>query len=97
MFQPITSDKLVVGKKYMFVLSEGEHTGVYKGPMEIFLRFVKIHDVIENTEVFSFYPLYLTSRHRYYEFVSQQPHWNMERRAVTMIVRRLLGDDCFEW
>ena len=48
MFQPITSDKLVVGKKYMFVLSEGEHTGVYKGPMEIFLRFVKILSLLPN-------------------------------------------------
>jgi hypothetical protein len=98
MFQLISSDKLVIGKKYMFTLSEGEHTGFYKGPMdETFLRFVNIHDVIENTEVFRFYPLYLTSRHRYYEFISEQPQWNMERRAVNRIVRRLIGDDCFEW
>jgi len=35
--------------------------------------------------------------YKVYEFVSEQPRWKMERRAVTMIVRRLLGDDCFEW
>lgn len=30
-------------------------------------------------------------------FVSQNPQWKMERRAVNMIVRRLIGDDNFEW
>jgi len=35
--------------------------------------------------------------YKVYEFVSQKPQWNMERRAVTMIVRRLIGDECFEW
>ena len=34
---------------------------------------------------------------KYYEFVSQQPQWNMERRSVNMILRRLIGDDHFEW
>ena len=28
--------------------------------------------------------------------LSDQPQWKMER-AVNLIVRRLLGDDCFEW
>jgi hypothetical protein len=35
--------------------------------------------------------------HRYYAFISDQPQWKMERRAVNLIVRRLIGDDCFEW
>jgi hypothetical protein len=35
--------------------------------------------------------------HTFYEFVSQNPQWKMERRAVNRILRRLIGDDCFEW
>ena len=33
----------------------------------------------------------------FYEFIPQNPQWNMERRAVNLIVRRIIGDDCFEW
>jgi hypothetical protein len=32
-----------------------------------------------------------------YEFVSANPRWNMERRSVNMIVRRLIGDEYFIW
>jgi hypothetical protein len=32
-----------------------------------------------------------------YQFVSQNPKWNMERRAVNKILRRLIGDECFHW
>ena len=33
----------------------------------------------------------------FYQFVSDQPQWQMERRAVSIIVRRLIGDENFEW
>ena len=32
-----------------------------------------------------------------YQFVSQNPRWNMERRAVNKILRQLVGDEYFEW
>ena len=98
MFQLISSDKLVLGSKYMFVLSEGEHTGFYAGPITVcgkaFVQFDYVYDIGE--EQFHTYPFYL-DRPYYYTFVSQLPQCKMERRAVTMIVRRLIGDDCFEW
>ena len=33
----------------------------------------------------------------FYEFVYKQPQCNMEKRSVNMILRRLIGDDYFEW
>jgi hypothetical protein len=42
-------------------------------------------------------PIVVLSDPIFYEFVPQNPQWKMERRAVTMILRRLIGDDCFEW
>lgn len=54
----------------------------------------KIYDMIE--EVHFQCPFYFT-KYDLYEFVSECPQWNMERRAVNLIVRRLIGDDWFEW
>ncbi len=93
MFQLITSDKLVVGSKYMFTLKEGTHSGIYTGPIKDFLQFDYVYDIGEKE--FYQYPFYLDQQ--YYTFVSQLPQWKMERRAVNLIVRRLIGDDCFEW
>jgi len=98
MFQLITSDKLVVGTKYGVKFKGDDYSGVYKGPVTIcgrnYLCFDHIYDRNEKEHLPN--PFYFTNQ-IYYEFISQQPQWNMERRAVTMIVRRLLGDDCFEW
>lgn len=99
MFQTITADKLVVDKKYMILFRQGHHSGVFKGKMRSFnttcFVFDEIYDLVCKKSVRS--PLYLTSDYRYYEFISNQPQWQMERRAVNLIVRRLIGDDCFEW
>ena len=42
---------------------------------------------------------YFGEDQRYYRLVSQKEkiQSNMERRAVNTFVRRLIGDDCFEW
>lgn len=34
-----------------------------------------------------------------YEWISRkkQIQWQLERRAVNQVVRRLIGDDCFYW
>ena len=97
MFQLISSDKLVLGTKYMFVLKEGTHSGIYKGPITVcgkdFLQFDDVYDIDEKE--FCQYPFYLDQH--CYTFVSNQPQCNMERRAVNLIVRRLIGDDCFKW
>lgn len=93
-------DKLVLDTKYMIVFKkEGEHSGVFRGPIMLgnksYLIFDKMYDLIEETEVWS--PFHLTKHELYYEFISQHPQEKMERRAVNLIVRRLLGDECFEW
>jgi len=35
--------------------------------------------------------------YKVYHFVSENPQEKMERRAVNLILQRLLGDACFEW
>lgn len=99
MFHPITSDKLVVNTKYMILFRQGYHSGVFKGSIKSFnticFVFDEMYDLVCKERVRS--PVYLTSDYRYYEFISKQPQWNMERRSVNMIVRKLIGDDHFEW
>jgi hypothetical protein len=99
MFQTITADKLVVDTKYMILLRMCHHSGVFKGKISTFnttcFVFDEIVDLVCKESVRS--PMYLTSDYRYYEFISKQPQWQMERRSVNMIVRRLIGDDHFTW
>ena len=99
MFQTITADKLVVDTKYMILLRMCHHSGVFKGKMRSFntpcFVFDEMYDLVCKKSVRS--PVYLTSDYRYYEFISNQPQWQMERRAVNLIVRKLIGDDCFTW
>ena len=99
MFQTITADKLVVRTKYMILLRGGYHSGVFRGSIQSFntkcLVFSEIYDLVDKKKLRN--PLYLTDSYHYYEFISHQPQWKMERRAVNLIVRRLIGDDHFEW
>jgi len=32
-----------------------------------------------------------------YQFISDNPQWKMERRSVNLFLRRLIGDEHFEW
>ncbi len=63
--------------------------------IDTFSSIVCIHKelylMISNTKVFT--SLDCT----FFNFVSDNPQWKMERRSVNMIVRRLIGDDNFEW
>ena len=96
MFRSIEPDDLHYNRKYKI---EGtyEYCGIYIGKIwmgsQDYLKFDHCHALHLTTKTTK---CFLPSRH-YYEFVSQNPQWKMERRAVTMIVRRLIGDDCFEW
>jgi hypothetical protein len=115
MFQLISPDELVPGKKYMIDLNcclDGvrtvvklnedfypityRHKGVFHYKFNgIQLQFGKLYNVTTDTKVtntWAFDPSV-----KVYTFVSQNPQWQMERRSVNLIVRRLLGDDCFEW
>lgn len=98
MFEKISSDKLVLGSKYMFVFKkQGAHSGIYTAPITVsgkdFVQFDHVYVIGEKK--FCQYPFYL-DRPYYYTFVSELPQWKMERRAVNLIVRRLIGD-YFEW
>ena len=87
MFVRVEPHEFMVGTKYKM----GEYTGIYLD------RGHTIYDIWH-------YKFNLQGRVRlvissldFYKFVSDNPKGKMERRAVNIIVRRLIGDDNFEW
>jgi len=96
MFRPIEPDNLHYNRKYKI---EGtyDYAGIYIGKIwqgnQYYLQFNDCHALHLSARTTKYF---LPCRN-YYVFVSQNPQWKMERRAVSMIVRRLIGDDCFEW
>ena len=100
MFRPIAYDELEPGTKYkigfftgIFVQEtwlnpESEHPTMH----DLYIEFVdvKIGNLPTWRRFFSPFTMF-------YQFVPQNPQWKMERRAVNLIVRRLIGDDNFEW
>ena len=93
MFFRIHPEDLVIGKKYNI---DYNYKGIFKGPIK-----VGIHDYLKfDYTYFNGTPdtsgFYFTDRHSFYQMIPQA-QWKMERRAVNLIVRRLIGDDYFEW
>lgn len=93
MFVKVPYTKLVSGKKYKIIGHYEEYTGVY----ECFeqgkyfnLKFSNVKGTRPQGNV-----LFSTYKD-FYEFV---PHaqMKMERRAVNLILRHILGDDYFVW
>ena len=87
MFVRVEPHEFVIGTKYKM----GEHKGIFMN---------KGHNIYDIRH----YLFNLQGRRRLvpstlvvYKFVSDNPQGKMERRAVSMIVRHLIGDDCFEW
>ena len=95
LFHPISDDKLVIGNKYVFGCG---FSGIYKRSYvtrnHTYKQFDKVCDLVYQKH---HHGLFNSEFSKCYEFVSQQPQAKMERRAVNLIVRRLIGDDCFEW
>ena len=93
MFVVVKPEELVKGKKYKME----RFKGYYKERIYWDQLYYVFENVVtsENKPIHAVHcsPIYYT----FYEFVSQNPQWKMERRTVNMIVRRLIGDDCFEW
>jgi hypothetical protein len=95
MFKLISYNDLIPGNKYKI----GDYIGF----------FVKNHWLnldIYHITLDDLHLVFIDLKHRYtyfshycefYQFVSQNPQWKMERRSVNMIVRKLLGDQHFEW
>lgn len=98
MFRPIKANDLHYNRKYKIVGTH-EYSGIYIGKIwtgnQAYLQFKDCRALqltIKSTKYF------LPSRN-YYEFVSKKDNIqsDMERRAVCLILQRLIGDNCFEW
>ena len=106
MFVRVQPDELVPGTKYKITVFPYDvefdrYSGIFKEsllfPNYTYLKFEQPYDLIEK-EWCSFSTVFLCQyNYYYYVFVSEQPQWNMERRSVNMVLRRLIGDDNFEW
>jgi hypothetical protein len=83
MFVLIQPENMILDTKYKVE----DITGFFKLSSYGFLRFRVPHSVD-----------YIYSKDcEFYQFVSNNPQWKMERRSVNIILKRLIGDDCFEW
>ena len=71
--------------------------GYYKeGDSVELVGYLKV--INESLEFVHYGTIYSILPHRsFYTFISDNPQWKMERRSVNLIVRRLTGDDYFEW
>ena len=99
MFVEVPYTQLVAGKKYKIDGSYQDNMGIYimsfgEGP-HIRLLFTKLKGI--NSHSSRSCSFALSRFNVFHKFVSDNPQSKMERRAVNLIVRRILGDDCFEW
>ena len=97
MFKRITYEELVPGAKYKI---GSDFTGHYEKIALIYIErtpemFVEFSKMKKNN-ILS-WRRFVAMSCDFYQFVPQNPQWTMERRSVNIIVRRLIGDDCFEW
>lgn len=109
MFVRVAPEKLDIGTKYKIAvminnrIEFDRYSGVFK-ELTIYpcstIEFEQCYDLIKDKKctirnVFFIHNNY--HNYHYFSFVSGQPQWNMERRSLNMIIRRLIGDDHFEW
>lgn len=92
MFSPITESRMVPGTKYKIV-DDYVRTGIYQRSI-----FGNCFTLVKDDFGFHLMKIFY-SNPTYYEFIPQKERIQseMEGRAVNLIVRRLLGDDHFEW
>ncbi len=86
MFVPIHPRDLVKGTKYKI----NGYTGYYQYKMGAVALF---HNVRNHVEI----EMFAMAGYTFEQFISQNPQSAMERRAVNMVLRRLIGDEYFEW
>jgi len=102
MFVRIPINELVIDTKYKITVCIPNHiefdkySGILKQSRINQLKFEKLYDLIK--QEYSTNAILIDNTHRaFYRFVSDNSQWKMERRSVNMIIRRLIGDDNFEW
>ena len=92
MFVPIRPEELVVGAKYKIGTTTGIYVKMWDAPDGV--TYYKFFDMMnQNLQRFRFF----TYTAPFYQFVSDNPQGKMEQRSVNIVVRRLIGDACFEW
>jgi len=95
MFELIHPSHLVENKKYKIISHKTDFIGFYKG--KTYLQedeYVYVYEVFELAK--NKCHIHFSPGCRIYEMVPRAQS-KMERRAVNLIVRRLIGDDCFTW
>ena len=91
MFQRVPYTDLVVGKKYRINGQCNVYKGIYEG-----MNHDNIYNIMFST-VGKKHHILFTKHYLFYEFVSNNPQAKMERRAVNIIIRQLIGDIHFTW
>jgi hypothetical protein len=89
MFQRVEASQLKKHKKYLI---NNTYCGIYK-------EHVMQHILFKTCYLTGYlsYRTIFTTEDKFYQYVSHNPQGKMERRAVNLIVRRLIGDEYFEW
>jgi len=92
MFQLVEASALCPEQKYK-IIAEQVYSGIYKGECWHNSKFFIFDKVCGGC------PRYFLKTRTFYQFVSQKERIQseMERRALHLIFRKLLGDPHFEW
>lgn len=101
MFQLVEYSELNLNEKYKIVECY-EYTGRFEETVRfwadeqcVVVKFNKLYNVTKNKK--SPWYIQFSDKTKFYKFVSDKPQEKMERRAVNLIIRKLIGDDHFEW
>jgi len=100
MFEPIEVPYMQFHQKYK-IIGECEYYGIYKGILhrnDPIQYLIFEHVMNETSQVYVPSTLFVSTLH-FFEFVSQKEkiQSDMEMRALNLLVRRIIGDDHFEW
>jgi hypothetical protein len=87
-FRKIEGTELILGKKYLV-------DGMFRGKYSYFIRFGP--QIFRYFELTPFYTHEYSDSHLFHEWIPTNAQEKMERRVVTLIIRRILGDPYFEW
>jgi hypothetical protein len=101
MFQLVDEYALEYKQTYK-IIADDEYKGRFRGDFyfrdnnELYLEFDHAYNI--TTQTWREYLFFLSTR-KFYKFVSQKARIqsDMERRAVNLIIQRLIGDNCFQW
>jgi len=107
MFQKIEIKQLQINEMYKILANNYVFKGRFKG----FRYWNEIRATLDRQEEFSlefdmmcnitiglyFKRTNFNPTRPFYKFVSTNPRWKMERRSVNLFLRRLIGDEYFEW